>query len=226
MAFLDNTGLARLWQHILIKVDERLTIDPSITEEGVANLINADSLGGILAKDYALKDELGNVSITLDPTLTLEGTAADAAAVGRHINNKNNPHGVTAEQIGALPLAGGELTGWLTAPNLKIKHSGQWSQLDLEGSGSFYGLYFVDSINGQLGLRIGDNTSGYYENYHLSATSGLTANQDYTILSTKAAVTIAQGGTGATNAADARLALGITADWIQSCLSNASGVSF
>jgi hypothetical protein len=95
MGFLDNTGVARLWQHILVKVDERLTIDPSVAEEGAANLINADSLGGILASEYALKDELGNVSITLDPTLTLEGTAADAAAVGTVLGEKVNKTGDT-----------------------------------------------------------------------------------------------------------------------------------
>ena len=344
MGFLDNTGVARLWQHILVKINERLTVDPSVVEEGAANLINADSLGGVLAKDYATKADIDAIDILVaDPTLTQEGLAAESKATGtritalennkiesvngltgknitldvgtmgavlktgdtmtgpltivktnstplflqsgdesnngatkvrfcngddifqggifidyathqmRFISNKGRDEyynlpkpstdegtatvvyniltskdlvtvaqggtgasdaatartklGITPENIGALSLAGGELTGLLTAPNFKIKHSGQWSQLDLEGSGSFYGLYFVDSVNGQLGLRIGDNTSGYYENYHLSATSGLTANQDYTILSTKAAVTIAQGGTGATNVQNARINL-------------------
>lgn len=28
-----------------------------------------------------------------------------------HIGNKNNPHGVTAEQVGALPLSGGKMSG-------------------------------------------------------------------------------------------------------------------
>ena len=28
-----------------------------------------------------------------------------------HISNKSNPHGVTAEQVGALPLSGGKMTG-------------------------------------------------------------------------------------------------------------------
>lgn len=36
--------------------------------------------------------------------------AALAAAPG-HISNKNNPHGVTAKQTGALPMSGGTLTG-------------------------------------------------------------------------------------------------------------------
>lgn len=37
----------------------------------------------------------------VDPTSSVSGDAADAKVVGDHINNKNNPHGVTAEQIGA-----------------------------------------------------------------------------------------------------------------------------
>jgi hypothetical protein len=33
--------------------------------------------------------------------------------LGSHSGNKNNPHGVTAEQVGALPISGGTLTGEL-----------------------------------------------------------------------------------------------------------------
>lgn len=348
MGFLDNTGVARLWQHILVKVNERLTVDPSVAEEGAANLINADSLGGVLAKDYALKEELNEAIKPVDPTLTQEGLAAESKATGTRIteigdrvaaaenriatveNNKvesingltgknitldvgtmgavlktgdtmsgalitpatyakgdypshnymnadgtpivlmqvdannnrlgihqkrggasvwdsneaymlpvpnldqtatvaydiltsKNPVtvaqggtgasdaatartnlGITPQNIGALPLTGGALTGLLTTPSLTIQHNGQWSQLELGGNGSFYGLYYVDSVNGHLGLRIGNLTSGFYENYHLVSDSSLTANKDYTILSSKAAVTIAQGGTGATDASNAR----------------------
>ena len=342
MGFLDNTGVARLWQHILVKVNERLTVDPSVVEEGAANLINADSLGGVLAKDYATKADIDAIDILVtDSTLTQEGLAAESKATGtritalennkvesingltgknitldvgtmgavlktgdtmsgvlsvpelrvqkgtneyssvdyfsasgsyaggvmmnstsgsrrlnfKHIHNdqdgnstkyydayqlptatagltNNNYYqiltskspvtvaqggtgasdaataranlGITPENIGALPLTGGTLTGLLTTPNLTIQHNGQWSQLELGGNGQFYGLYYVDSVNGHLGLRIGNLTSGFYENYHLASDASLTANKDYTILSTKAAVTIAQGGTGSTTLKGAR----------------------
>ena len=36
---------------------------------------------------------------------------ADGTATSAHISNTNNPHGVTAAQVGALPLSGGTLTG-------------------------------------------------------------------------------------------------------------------
>ncbi len=36
------------------------------------------------------------------------------AAVSSHIEDKDNPHGVTAEKIGALPTTGGTMTGPIT----------------------------------------------------------------------------------------------------------------
>ena len=42
---------------------------------------------------------------------------ADASALTSHIGNQANPHGITAAQVGALPLAGGTITGNLTLKN-------------------------------------------------------------------------------------------------------------
>lgn len=65
---------------------------------------------------------LGSVNNTSDankPVSTAQATAiADAKAAGTsaqtnlnsHTGNKSNPHGVTAAQVGALPIAGGTLT--------------------------------------------------------------------------------------------------------------------
>lgn len=39
---------------------------------------------------------------------------ADKTALKAHVSDTNNPHGVTAAQVGALPLSGGTLTGGLT----------------------------------------------------------------------------------------------------------------
>lgn len=39
----------------------------------------------------------------VDPTSSVTGNAADAKVVGDHIKDKENPHGVTVEQIGAAP---------------------------------------------------------------------------------------------------------------------------
>ena len=52
--------------------------------------------------------------------------------------------------------------------------------------------------------------TGYYESYSLpAATSGISENKGYMILTSKNAVTIPQGGTGATTQSGARTALGL-----------------
>lgn len=68
---------------------------------------------------------LGNVDNTSDknkPISDAQATAiAEAKSVGTnaqaningHINNKSNPHNITAEQLGVLPLNGGTLSGYL-----------------------------------------------------------------------------------------------------------------
>lgn len=45
-------------------------------------------------------------------------TKADKADLTAHIDNTSNPHGVTAEQIGALSLSGGTMTGALYGTDL------------------------------------------------------------------------------------------------------------
>ena len=45
-------------------------------------------------------------------TGTIESSNAEIkASLTSHLNNKNNPHNVTASQVGALPLNGGTMTG-------------------------------------------------------------------------------------------------------------------
>ena len=53
----------------------------------------------------------GNVNLATPEQLSLK---ADKAALDNHEGNTNNPHNVTAAQVGALPLSGGTLTGDLT----------------------------------------------------------------------------------------------------------------
>ena len=72
------------------------------------------------------------------------------------------------------------------------------------GSTNMWGVYeYPKEFDGQ--------STRYYEGYLLPEPStGLTKNTNYKILTTKAPVSVAQGGTGATSAATARANLGIT----------------
>ena len=83
--------------------------------------------------DYFTFDDLGQINtafaglyarLSTDATLLIEGQPADAAAVGtaltNHANDTENPHGVTAKQTGALPLAGGTMTGAIKMSSKKI----------------------------------------------------------------------------------------------------------
>ena len=73
------------------------------------------------AKDNLVSaiNEVHNIAlaggIESDPTLSVSGKAADAKATGdkiqTHADDKSNPHKVTAQQAGALPTAGGTMTG-------------------------------------------------------------------------------------------------------------------
>lgn len=101
---------------------------------------------------------LGNVNNTADtdkPVSTAQATAiADAKAAGTtaqtnldsHTANKSNPHGVTAAQAGALPSAGGTMSGTI---EFKKAENGYGRLAKNHGSDVDYGMYLTDvDING------------------------------------------------------------------------------
>lgn len=104
-----------------------------------------------------------------------------------------------------LNLSGGTLTGTLTLGNntLIFKNGDRRTGLILNSGGQFH-IYSYPS----------DNTDANTTNrewYHLPLPdSGRTETGNYTILTSKTAVTVNQGGTGADTAAAARTNLGIT----------------
>lgn len=66
-------------------------------------------------------DEGGKVPEGQLPAMNYDpagSAAAVQANLEAHAENRSNPHGVTAQQVGAVPLTGGEMTGFLTTPRL------------------------------------------------------------------------------------------------------------
>ena len=93
-------------------------------------------------------------ALSADVTLSAADVGADAAGAASgvqtnltsHTNNKSNPHGVTAAQVGALPTSGGTMTG-----SIKM------GEHDITGTATNYGLFF-DSM-GQVIVKAGDSNS-------------------------------------------------------------------
>ena len=52
-------------------------------------------------------------------------SASDKAKLDSHLSNKSNPHGVTAAQVGALPLSGGTMGGTAV---ISFPDSGNWGK--------------------------------------------------------------------------------------------------
>ena len=71
-----------------------------------------DPAGSAAAVQTALSGHTGdNVRHLTAAERTAWNAKADGASTSAHISNTNNPHGVTAAQVGAVPLSGGTLTG-------------------------------------------------------------------------------------------------------------------
>ena len=116
---------------IYAKADEVLTQDVTDSEQGNAVMANADLLGGVLASEYALKDEIPSLDeyalkdevSSINHTHTYNDVGAAAinhthayndvgAAAAAHTHTYNDvgaasvDHTHTAEDVGALPVNG------------------------------------------------------------------------------------------------------------------------
>lgn len=85
-------------------------------------------------------------------------------AIDKFAGRKDNPHKVTAEQTGALPVTGGEMSGYPTVntPNDFQAISKKRVIGGNEYSASF-GLGLSDVAGGTASLEIGDYSSGKYQ---------------------------------------------------------------
>jgi hypothetical protein len=122
--------------------------------------------------------------------------------------NGNVP--LTASDVGALPIEGGDITGELTAPLLAIYPLKGYSQairfLDEDGD---LKTTIYPGNNGNFYVRQIDPNTQKSERFKLpELTPGITADATYKILTSKEPVSIAEGGTGANTASQALTNLG------------------
>lgn len=150
--------------------------------------------------------------------IKLYKTSATSKRVGINVTNSIDTTGYALYVNGNTYIKNGDVN--LTGSGSRYKYVSFY-----QGSGSKVGYIRYDSGNatnvttGKFRFQqySGNTTattsaSEYYESFSLPTTAqGLTASADYVILTTKSAVTVAQGGTGATTAADARTNLGAAA---------------
>lgn len=96
------------WEAFFGSVEDDTVLPvPSVDDAGKAVVVNEDGSGFVIGKaqgDIPVTSDIpANSDIWIDPNgETVEGS---------HLTNKNNPHGVTAAQVGALPTSGGTITG-------------------------------------------------------------------------------------------------------------------
>ena len=81
---------------------------------------------------------------------------ADKTALDNHVVDKNNPHGVTASQVGALPLSGGTVSGNLT---LEVGSGGSSPTLEVSGVSSS-GIKLNAEYGGKITVGGGSNGGG------------------------------------------------------------------
>ena len=151
------------------------------------------STGLTASKSYALLTSKNPV------TVAQGGTGATDAATA-------------CANLGAVSKAGDTMTGQLTATQLNASIGSGYTIMyaDRNGQGSFW--LQQDPANGRVQMMQRHPDSTASERYVLPyATSGMTADANYYILTSKHPVTIAQGGTGATTPEEARAALGAQA---------------
>lgn len=103
-----------------------------------------DAVGNKADEAYSAAEQM------VDSVNSLAGT------IGTHIRDTNNPHKVTAEQVGALPLTGGTVIGNLT---LDVLGSGRSPKLEIFGVSSS-GITLNAEYGGKITVGYGSNGGG------------------------------------------------------------------
>ena len=200
MAFLDNTGLARLWTHITAlvgnKVDkeqgkslianteiERLSsvstgleVSDNLADlETGVYLTNADQLGGINAEEYVTRDELGSLGGGGGAVLSVNGDTGHVRITAEDLGAITSINGVVPGADGTVEL-GAENIGGLTV-DLNGALDGEAPQINaqlLDGKpAADYALKtgVVTSVNGQTGDVVVTEGGGSIDTSNFYSTS-------------------------------------------------------
>lgn len=137
------------------------------------------------------------------------GVSSKPLPVNNGGTGATTPDGACAN-IGAVKKSGDTMTGPLTVPNMVVR-SGSWQFYFMQDSnGAEVGHVRGDEAAHHIAFReITPGTNLAYEDYYLPNPTNQNGGIGYSILTTKYAVNVTQGGTGATDAPGARANLGI-----------------
>ena len=202
--------------HVIPSLEELLA-QIAVMEQATADAEAATSAANTAASNANTK---ANAANTAASNANTKAAAADtaAAAANQAAQNANQAaqgiqqynNRITALETGKVAKTGDEMTGPLT-----VNVGGGTSALDIKASEAAYrGVSFRYRLAEALGVARAvlyqfksNNTN--YDLFKLPATTvGDTANGEYDILTTKDAVTVPQGGTGAATPAGACESLG------------------
>ena len=146
---------------------------------------------------------------------------AGALSVGNPAGTRSNLD-ITPANIGAVNLAGDTMTGALALPLLAIRGSTFQFLTFQNANGDELSHVRGEEANNNIVFREWNADRSYYEDYYLPVASSSSQNVQYSILTTKTPVSIAQGGTGATTASGALDNLGIKHKTV-TAMTNAKG---
>ena len=136
------------------------TLDSHVTNRGNPHGVTAVQIGALSSID-GVSNPGGNINLTQRNAITISpNNTTNQITIGEnHSNRRNNPHGVTANQIGALRTTGGSLTGSLTVRQRVL----------LTTSGGNGGFLETKTRNNRPAVRLttaGNGNSGYLSVYN------------------------------------------------------------
>ncbi len=148
--FSLKTALNDNWDKLDAAVAGKADLDPS-GKISAAQLptMNYDPAGSAAAVQASVDAHTGSKDNPHGVTAAQVGAAA-TAELNAHTANRSNPHGVTAAQVGAMPVAGGAFAGHVSMPSLTLTNYGVPLEI-----GQMLDFHFPGSVadyNGRLYL--------------------------------------------------------------------------